>query len=260
MTEDKIATYEGSISYTARLPNISWQQFNFHMGTAPVTGVNVSTNEEGTILTIQVLVVGVADFKQARAFTDVCAAQVVKRLAYNLNMFIEEPGYAGGEITVTQADGSSAKRVSAVLAGIRLFATAKCWVRLGEEATRALQQQIGTAFLRGERHYDLYRSLMSVTDSIAKFLALYLVLMSFHNDSQRNVEAFIRRCEPDVLLEFTDPPRPGKPAWTEQAVYTRLRNQIGHNRNKFLRETEGEMRSRMTGSMALVKTCSEEYG
>ncbi len=257
--EKSVALYEGSVTYSARFPHVSWDAFDVAMGEYPVTRVTLETNEEGTSLQISIHFSGLETCEQAYPITDALADKIALRLGYALNCSIRKPIFVTGGITETRPDGTTSSSSScSALAGIGAGGTDLH--KFGPDTVFRLQQQISQPLMPGEVHYDLYRSLMSTTDTVAKFLALYLVLMSFHDDKQGRVDKFIRASGLPAPTSLTGPAHKGGTEPTEETVYTRLRNQIGHNRGKTLRETEAEMGTHIGNLMEIVKKCLEENG
>ena len=252
--------YDGVHTYRIKLPNIVWKSFEVPLQPPPITSATLTTNDDGTELTIQTHYTGAVEPEQARMLTEEATRKIINRLAYHLNVFLQEPIYIAGSITAIHSDGHKDHFVSCV-EHLGLTDSATRTHYYGDEATDCLKEKLGTTLpIPGEAQYDLYRTLLAGSDSVAKFLSFYLVLMSFHDDKQPEVETFIRRWEPTVRYEKTDPPRERKMDWTQETVYTRLRNQVGHSRQVSLRDTRAEMDTYLTGLMNLVRKCIEING
>ena len=260
MGADDTLRIQGSHTYTSTLPSIVLKTFELPLQDASLTSAVLSTNDSGVVLTICVHFNGPVSSEQVRFLTDEAARKMVNRLAFHLNAFLKEPEFVAGSFTKIHADGHNEYFEESIVRA-RFTARAEDIHYYGDEAMACLQHILGaTAVVPGEGQFDLYRTLMAGSDSVAKFLAFYLVLMSAHNDSQRDLDAFILRWEPTVVYAKTDPPRGRKTDWTYETVYTRLRNQVGHSRGFALRDTRAEMDAHMTGLMTLVRKCIEVNG
>lgn len=66
----------------------------------------------------------------------------------------------------------------------------------------------------------IYRTAMSVTDNISKFLILYGLLLILNNERQKSVDEYILRQLPDILTI--------KGKYGDETIITRIRNSIAH--------------------------------
>jgi hypothetical protein len=106
----------------------------------------------------------------------------------------------------------------------------------------------------GERYYGLFRSARQSISPVEEFMHLYHILMMLFIDSQAAVDNFICREEPSVPL--TPDPRPNQSR--TETVYTRLRNELSHQRAGVdLDNTKAEMANRLGGLIALTKRAIE---
>ena len=88
------------------------------------------------------------------------------------------------------------------------------------------------------------------SEGIGRYLLLYLILLTHFNDSQKDVDTFIRQEEPGVLQS----PRPDKENIRE-TVYTRLRNEIAHSRSGASQsQTAEEIYTHTSKLISLVKS------
>lgn len=106
----------------------------------------------------------------------------------------------------------------------------------------------------GERNFRLFRSALQSTSPVEEFLHLYNILMMLFNDDQRRVDNFICSKNPGVPLT----PDPRKNKNRLETVFTRLRNELGHNRQDGkLDDTKAEMKKRLGELTALTKLAIE---
>jgi hypothetical protein len=109
---------------------------------------------------------------------------------------------------------------------------------------------------RGEAYYGLFRSARMATSPVEEFLVLYQVLLMLVGDRQEDVDRFLVAEEPSVP-QTPSPHRPG----ISETMYTRLRNELAHNRPGVnLDTTRAEMRVRVGGLRAVVKRAVEQLG
>ena len=112
----------------------------------------------------------------------------------------------------------------------------------------------------GEPMYGLFRIALCATSPVERFMLLYHVLSALlpdrnGEDSQREVDTFIRREQPGVV----ETPHPRRP-WSE-TIYSRLRNELAHRRPGVdLRTTRTEIAAHVGGLVNLAKRAIELYG
>ena len=126
-------------------------------------------------------------------------------------------------------------------------------VALGLSDTAALKTELEQAAPPGERNFRLFRSALQATSPVEEFMHLYNLLLMFFDDKQAKVDKFILREKPRVPL--TPDPRIKNRLET---VYTRLRNEFGHQRQGVnLDTTKAEMKERLGELVALTKRAIE---
>jgi hypothetical protein len=128
--------------------------------------------------------------------------------------------------------------------------------RLGLSAAH-LKTELEQVSPPGERNFRLFRSARQSTSPVEEFMHLYNLLLMFFDDdrpgAQGRLDEFIRREEPGVAST----PHPRRPN-VDETLYTRLRNELGHNRKGVnLDTTKAEMRKNLGGLIALSKRAIE---
>lgn len=117
--------------------------------------------------------------------------------------------------------------------------------------------------IKDEKNYDtddytIYRSAMNNSDVVAKYMFLYQMLLYIHknasgHESQAAVDAFI--------IKHLDEERHMYKKWPDsqrtETIFTRLRNQVGHNRGKTPSETRKEMERKISELTELVRVSIE---
>jgi hypothetical protein len=97
--------------------------------------------------------------------------------------------------------------------------------------------------------YTAYRFAGFQNDPVARFMFFYNILLQLHNDSQKQIDDFIRK----EMTNIPQSPRPDKPRLIE-TIYTRLRNEVGHTRTGATSEqTSKEIKENVMGLQTLVK-------
>ena len=106
----------------------------------------------------------------------------------------------------------------------------------------------------GERNFGLLRSARQSDSPVEEFMHLYNVLLMLFNDRQLDVDSFIVAEEPAVPQTQHPQKSPGK----METVYTRLRNELAHQRaGVVIDQTKAEMANRLSGLIALTKRAIE---
>jgi hypothetical protein len=122
-----------------------------------------------------------------------------------------------------------------------------------------LKSELEQASPPGERNFALFRSARQSEGPVEEFMHLYNILLMLYNDSQLAVDAFIVGEDPAVP-QTQSPPHTGRrrKAGRMETVYTRLRNEFGHQRAGVnLDNTKAEMANRLGGLIALTKRAIE---
>ena len=102
--------------------------------------------------------------------------------------------------------------------------------------------------LPGERNFGLFRSARQSMSPVEEFMHLYHILVMLFNDSQADVDAFIVGQDSAVPQTQHHFKAPG----VKETVYTRLRNELAHNRlGVNLDNTKAEMANRLVSRSRL---------
>jgi hypothetical protein len=181
---------------------------------------------------------------EANAVTRDILASIINRLAFELDLSIGEPHLRG--FSLPKDASSSSYAVSSGL--LVMWDVAAPVIAPGDKR----RQELARLLEQPSPHSDLYsayRFAGNQSDAVARFMFLYNILLQLHNDSQRQVDDFIRKEAPAV----SQSPSPRNPHMTE-TVYTRLRNEVGHIRAGVTPEqTRTEIEDNVATLQALVK-------
>ncbi len=102
--------------------------------------------------------------------------------------------------------------------------------RPAEEGRKRLKEHLENPdLLPGEALYDLFNYSARQKDPVTRFMFLYNIILSLHNDTQGEVDAFILAEEPGVkMIQRTHADKNGKSKTKNETIYTNLRNRVGH--------------------------------
>jgi len=88
--------------------------------------------------------------------------------------------------------------------------------KLGPKSTENLKKDLEKEDLLGAQYFNLFRFALQSPDPVTRFMFLYSILLVMCGDSQKKVDKFIQKIDPNV--EVTESPHDGKP----KTIYTRL--------------------------------------
>jgi hypothetical protein len=181
---------------------------------------------------------------EADAVTTDILASIINRLAFELDLSIGEPHFRRFSLP-KDASGSS----YTVSSGLLVMWDVAAPVIVPGDTRR---QELARLLEQPSPHPDLYsayRFAGNQSDAVARFMFFYNILLQLHNDSQRQVDDFIRKETPTVSQSLS----PRNPPVME-TVYTRLRNEVGHIRLGVTPEqTRTEIEDNVAALRALVK-------
>ena len=260
MSRSEAIESDVDLAYQAKLNGLEWPPFETRPAHDRVIRVALAASGKNKALTVSIRVKGPVGISDARAVADGEAARVVNKLAVVLNEPIGDPVRISEGWTIRGADGPQHHHVtSGSRVGVR--AGGEAWVIRGPRAVEDLVIELEQVDLP-DCDAELFRTLLSVDEVVAKFLALYVVIAGRLGDNrQRDVDDFIRteyERKGQPVAESTPVRGDGRPGKSE-TVYTRLRNQIAHDRGVPLESTRAEMSQNMRGLIDLVKACLRDH-
>jgi len=233
----------GTIEFVAPIAGLRLHPIDASNSHPAVEKIVVETRDDKRLRIIFHLV-DVFTFEEAEAIAEGILPSIVNRLAFYRNVRVGEPHFTGGSLP-KDASGSS----YTVTNSIRIRDSVVADIAPNETGRRELARLLEEPYTHNEL-YSAYRFAGNQSDAVARFMFLYNILLQLHNDSQREVDDFIRGEMPSVPQS----PSPHNPSVVE-TVYTRLRNEVGHRR---LRTAPEQARTEIEGNVAalqeLVKT------
>ncbi len=180
----------------------------------------------------------------ADAITTSVLASIINRLAFELNLSIGEPHLSGFSLPKDPSASSHTVSKSLLVTWDVVEPAIVPDAPRRQELAKLLEQPYTRPDL-----YSAYRFAVSQSDAVARFMFPYNILLQLHNDSQNQVDNFIRGEEPTVLQT----PSPRNPSIME-TVYTRLRNEVAHTRARTTPErTHTEIENNVAALLALAK-------
>lgn len=183
--------------------------------------------------------------EDALAVTRDILESIINRLAFEFDLSIEQPHMRGFTLPKDPSGASHTTSTSVLVTWNTVAPTVEPDATKRQELARLLGQPIKRNDL-----YSAYRFSVSQRDAVSRFMFLYSILLQTEGDCQKNVEDFIRRERPNVSQ--TPHPDPKK-LWME-TPYTRLRNEVAHQRKGNTPEnTRMEIQDNLEDFQKLVK-------
>jgi hypothetical protein len=206
--------------------------------------------QNGEIRSI-VHLVSVVSHDKGRDLATRVNTDILNRLAFCYSIAIENARSTGDQFSPLNPQPS----VYEVAVNTNVCAGSSVQVLASNPVPEAdLKAKLEQQSLPGERYFGLFCSALLSTSPVEEFMHLYNILLMLYNDSQTCVHQFIISAEPTV--QQTPDPRPDKKRW--ETVYTRLRNEFGHNRAGVdIDKTKAEMANHLGGLIVLTRRAIE---
>lgn len=251
--------FRGTVSLTAAVSGLSFARFEFTPPHNPgVPKIEIESADGGEIRAL-VHVTGVPDDDEAERLATAAFDAVADQLAFQYQVAVENSRC--GDVHLTPIDPAP-NTLYASTGRVRLTGhSALLAIGLSRVAVERLKQELESPAPVGQAMYGLFRIAMRAVSPIEKFLLLYHILLALlpddkGEDSQREVDAFIRQEQPGVACT----PHPRWPQTTE-TIYSRLRNEIAHRRPGVdLKTTRSEIDADVGGLVNLAKRAIETRG
>jgi len=218
-----------------------------------------SSETDGLVLKVRVK--DAESEAHARHVAEEIAEHVAQALTFEYSTFFRTPRV--NETCTKKEDGSfslgTTKRVAA--------AVQTCHLGLGPNAPKEVKKVLEETRTSGSEYYRLFHSALSLTDTISKFMVLYLILVILNDDEQKKVDRFVLSVEPCVATgpryrernnKLKDKRNEDEPT-VRETVYTRLRNELAHRREdergcrRSVESIEEAMKANMQGLIRIVK-------
>ena len=244
--------FNGTVNFIAKIRGngITFEPFTFNPNKKGVDKLEIEAPKpKGDLIKSRVYLVSVETEKEGEALAAEVNDWTLNRIAFAFDIVVEKA-------TNTDCQFVPVKSQQGKLA---IVSTERC---LSIEAVQAvigipvgdLKKQLENESQPGEGYYSFFRFARQSESPVEEFMYLYHILSMLFNDSQPEVDAFILQKDPKVLKT----PSP-KFKNREETVYTRLRNELAHQRQGVnLDDTKAEMKNQLGGLIKLTKRAIEQ--
>ena len=231
----------GTITFMAPATGLQLESVEFSNSLPTIEKVTVET-QEGDSIKIDFHLNDVFAIEDAEDIAKSIVVSIIDRLAFELDVSIGDPRLSGATVP-KDASASAFRTMTSMPVSWRVLAPDVVPDAARRHEIAAILEQ---PYSRPDL-YSAYRFSCNQSDAVARYMFLYNILLQLHNDSQTQVDDFIRREEPAIAQSPS--PRSGM-----ETIYTRLRNEVGHRRPGVTPEqTRTEMESNLTGLQELTK-------
>lgn len=251
--------FKGAVNFVAKIRGngMRFPSFDFNPPNEPGVHKIEIEGPNGDEIRSTVHLASVATQDDGRALATKVNTAALNRIAFFHSMAIEKAQSSGDQFSpVSPQPGIHAIAVSLNCSTPTLAARVVVGI-----PTTLLKAQLEQASPSGERNFGLFRSARQSESPVEEFMHLYNMLLMIYNDGQVYVDTFIVDEDPAVQQTQRPPKqRPRKASGVKETVYTRLRNELAHNRPDVNPDkTKAEMANRLGGLIALTKRAIELY-
>ena len=216
--------YKGHIDYVTEIDGVAFDPFEIGHKHSLVEKVRIEAMDGK--LKIRFFVLNVTSCDEAYQLTQSMVDGILDKLSFILGVPIHSARYSGGSIEREVVAENGSKSVEVQGTGvIGLMVSALLIRKLSPELVENLRRNMEREDIPGTEYLNQFRFALQSPDPVTRFMFLYSILLAIFDDSQKEVDDFIREVEPTVSVT----PRPDRPDIYE-TIYTRLRNEVGHHR------------------------------
>ena len=234
----------GTISYYALSSGLELDEIKISNANSKIQDIIIKT-EYSDRISITLTLINVFSSKEAGTICEDIVNVLLDKLAIEFNIPIGEPQCSGISLPTDESGTKNVVMTSLVQA----YDILEGDLKPGEERIEELVQKLSNETPPRNQHLSLYRFSVKQKDPVAKFMFLYNILLLLYNDSQKDLDAYVRRCNPNIQQS----PRPDKIHIIE-TIYTRLRNEVAHCRSSVLPEhTSKEIADNIISFQEIVK-------
>jgi hypothetical protein len=257
--------FKGTVKFRARIKGngLTFPLLDFNPNEAGVEKVEVEGRSGGEIEST-VHLSSVDTHEAGKTIAAKVNMATLNRISFFHNVAIDEAKSTGDQFTPLHPQPG----VFQVSAGHATFTGSPSSMVVGVPAT-IVKTELERATHPGEHLFSLFRSARQSMSPVEEFMTFYHILLMLLGDSQPSVDTFIISQEPTVPQtkrpshgrEVTDVPQTKHPSHgreVTETVYTRLRNELGHNRaGANLDNTKAEMENHLGPLRLLTKRAIE---
>lgn len=232
--------YHGVLSFSASIDasNVAIRNFQLDRGGCRCF---VDVYDSLIKITVEVSVSCENDFSNAFENCYSLSVDMANRISFFVSSKIGDIEYRGGRFV--KDDG----RIVEYPGKIIKKATVRCSWNIGVFLdTPEFKDIMLDSSNANEFHYKAYKRCMDVDDVVSKFMFLYNILLCLVGDSgQRNVDDLIKSIDETVAESLS-------PRNRMETIYTRLRNEVAHNRGVEFVSTDEEISHNINAFQCIV--------
>ena len=244
--------FKGSVDFVAQIKGnrLTFPRFDFNPHEPGVDKVEIE-GLDGDVIRSTVHLATVASPDDGMVLAAKVNTAALNRIAFYHNIAIENARCTRDDFSPLHPQPSA----PVLVAGTGRYSLTGSPVNfsIGLSAER-LKAELEHATPPGEHNYGLFRSVRQSTGPVEEFMHLYNILLMLYNDKQADVDAFI-------IAEDSSVPQtqhPLKARGEMETVYTRLRNELAHQRAGVNPDdTKVEMAHRLCDLIMLTKRAIE---
>lgn len=208
----------GTVSFTARTSGLMMEVFSVELVCSHINSMECSISEDGKILVnVNLEDVYSDDWPMKEVIQEV--QQFIDVLSFEYNRPIHSLRTSG--YSLKKNDGLGMCQVCSDIAMV--WDHTSDMVKPGVHSLEQLKKRYNK--FRQSSSLRVYSSAIQQEDPIARFMFLYNIILTLSGDRQAEVDRNIRFLAPDT----PETPSPIKKN-IQETIYTRLRNEIAHNR------------------------------
>ncbi len=242
--------FNGTVEYVAGIEGkgLQFPSFDFDPNLPQVDHVEIES-AGGWEIRAKVHLTGVASADDGRALAKRAIKSALDRLSYHQNLSIEHARSTGDNFMPVAAPPGT---MGVVAATLNLHIAGAAPAAMGLQPNQ-LRPALETATPPGEKCFGMFRSALQSESPVEAFMSLYQILMMIYGDDQADLNAFIVSEEPGVVQTQ----HPKKRVGVREPDYSRMRNELAHDRQVNLDDTKNEMKNRLGGLIAITKRAIE---
>lgn len=241
----------GRVVFSAPFPGVEFSDIKYISNEPKAKDVSVNSNEKDGI-TLNIIIEDATSLEDAFDVSQKVSTYVANILCVHLASSVGSFRLKEHALVKIEPESEPVHELGNTLG---LFCKVDIVKSLNDSQVKEIETLLSQNNHAGYENYELFRSALSLTDPLSKFMALYNIVLALSGDTQEAVDTFILAVQPDIA---TNPPFHTRRSGIDETVYTRLRNEIGHKREgTTLEKTRNEMDANLSGlikvTLAIIK-------
>jgi hypothetical protein len=238
--------FNGSVNFTADSTQIAFPAMTIVTHITNTDGATVAATADA--VTLKVEIAKADSVAEAIRLGEEVAAHIANVLTFHFGSLFKRFRLVDHALIEEEAEGVPVHHISN---SIGFFMKVDHCLHIGPDKVAAAKQALDQPHHAGYLFYDQFRAALSLGDPLARFMSLYNIVLSLSNDSQEDVDIFALQLNGATP---TNAPYRRRPSGTQETVYTRLRNQVGHVRpGTTIEGTRTEMETWLPGLTHMAK-------